>query len=62
VLTKADKQKPADLRRCAEETTAELAKHVAAHPVVAVTSAETGLGIPELRAELALLALPPAAA
>lgn len=61
VLTKADKQKPADLRRCAEETTAELAKHVAAHPVVAVTSAETGLGIPELRAELALLALPPQA-
>ncbi|SME92054.1 GTP-binding protein [Tistlia consotensis] len=61
VLTKADKPKPDELSRCAEATAAELAKHVAAHPAVAVTSAESGQGIAELRAELALLALPAAA-
>ena len=58
VLTKSDKQKPGDLARVVAETAAILEKHVAAHPAVAVTSAETGQGIAELRAELAELALP----
>ena len=34
--------------------------HTAGHPLVLATSAETGAGIPELRAEIAALALPPA--
>ena len=58
VLTKADKPRPAEVEACAAAAGAELARHVAAHPTVAVTSAETGLGIAELRAELATLALP----
>ncbi|MFN3233448.1 MAG: ribosome biogenesis GTP-binding protein YihA/YsxC [Alphaproteobacteria bacterium] len=56
VLTKADKVKPAALDKVLAETAAELAKHVAAHPSISVTSTVTGLGIPELRADLAALA------
>ena len=33
-----------------------LKRHVAAHPVIRVTSSESGFGIPEMRAELAALA------
>ncbi len=58
VLTKADKPRPAEVEACAAAAAQELARHVAAHPTVAVTSAETGIGIAELRAELATLALP----
>ncbi len=50
VLTKADKIKPTDLASVAEATAAEAKKRPAAHPDILATSAETGLGIPELRA------------
>jgi GTP-binding protein len=56
VLTKADKVKAPELARLLESVDAELARHVAAHPHVAVTSAHEGRGIPELRAALAKLA------
>jgi GTP-binding protein len=56
VLTKADKVRPAELARGLERLAAELARHVAAHPEVAVTSAHEGRGIAELRAALAALA------
>ena len=56
VLTKADAVKPAALARKAAAT-AEIARaHAAAYPQIFVTSSETGLGIVELRAELASLA------
>jgi GTP-binding protein len=55
VLTKADKIKPAELERVKTETAATLSRHVAAHPVIRVTSSEDGTGILELRAELAAL-------
>ena len=56
VLTKADAVKPAALARKAAEVAALARKHPAAHMAIVVTSAETGLGIPELRAALAELA------
>ena len=56
VLTKADKTSKADLAKVEAATAAVLNRHVAAHPVIRVTSSEEGVGIPELRAELAALA------
>jgi GTP-binding protein len=57
VLTKADcVVGPALAARVADIAT-RIAKHPAAHPEVAATSARTGLGVPELRAALAALAL-----
>lgn len=56
VLTKADKVKAADLAKCLERTQTILRAHVAAHPLVHVTSSETGHGIAELRAALGELA------
>ncbi len=53
VLTKGDKIKPHELEKVAEETAAALAKYPAAFPEVIVTSAEKGVGIPELRATIA---------
>ena len=50
VLTKADKIKASELAAVLAATEAEARKHAAAFPVVHVTSAEKGLGIPELRA------------
>ena len=50
VLTKADKIKPTELAQVADATAAESRKRPAAHPDILATSAETGLGIPELRA------------
>lgn len=50
VLTKADKIKASELAEVLERTQADARKHVAAHPDVLVTSAEKGMGIPELRA------------
>lgn len=50
VLTKADKIKPTELARVADETAAEARKRPAAHPDILATSSETGLGISELRA------------
>jgi len=55
VLTKADKAK-AELDEIVRATAAEIAKHTAAHPTLIATSAHTGMGIEELRAELAALA------
>ena len=56
VLTKADKMGPTALREMQAQVSGELVRHVAAHPELFVTSAESGAGIPELRAELAALA------
>jgi len=58
VLTKADLAKPAEQQARLAEVSAALAKHRAAHPVVHLTSAETGQGIEALRAELAALSEP----
>ncbi len=58
VLTKTDKLKPPALAAIAATTAAVARAHTAAHPLVLATSAETGVGIPELRADLASLALP----
>jgi GTP-binding protein len=58
VLTKADKVKPAPLAAARARAEAVARAHTAAHPLVLATSAETGAGIGELRAELASLALP----
>jgi GTP-binding protein len=55
VLTKTDLLKPAAVAQAVAAATAEAAKHAAAHPVTLPTSSETGTGIPELRAELAML-------
>ena len=57
VLTKADGMKPARLAEKAAEVAALARLHAAAYPETAVTSSEAGLGMAELRAELAALAL-----
>jgi GTP-binding protein len=49
VLTKADKIKPTQLDVVLAETSAEAARHPAAHPLLVATSSETGAGIAELR-------------
>jgi len=49
VLTKTDKVKTTDLAQVVERTTAQAARHPAAHPSLIATSSETGLGISELR-------------
>jgi GTP-binding protein len=56
VLTKADKLKPAEAEARRAETLARISRRPAAFPRVAVTSSETGAGIPELRAEALLAA------
>jgi GTP-binding protein len=56
VLTKIDKIKPPELARVAEKTAAALQTHAAAYPVTLATSAQTGAGLAELRAEIARLA------
>ena len=56
VLTKSDKLKAGELEACVSGTTAELARHTAAHPELLVTSSENGLGIDTLRARIATLA------
>ena len=61
VLTKADALKPAALEKKQEQVQALARKHAAAFPTIVTTSSDTGLGIPELRAELAMLADPPPA-
>lgn len=58
VLTKADGVKPAQLAKREAEVQALARKHPAGHPLVIVTSSETGAGIEELRAELAALVSP----
>ena len=58
VLTKADKLKKGQLARVIEATQAAIAKRPAAFPIVQPTSSEKGLGMAELRAEIASLAEP----
>lgn len=53
VLTKADKIKPAEVEAVTEATLKAIAKRPAAFPRVLATSSEKGLGLPELRAEIA---------
>lgn len=52
VMTKADKVKKTEAEKTRAKVEAELAKRPAAHPVIRVTSAEKGWGLPELRAEI----------
>jgi GTP-binding protein len=56
VLTKADKEKPTEVAALVDAVQTAIAKRPAAHPEVIATSSETGLGIAELRAEIAALA------
>ena len=58
VLTKTDKCTARELEAVSSATRKALAKRPAAHPEVHATSAKTGSGIAELRAEIALLAGP----
>jgi GTP-binding protein len=58
VLTKTDKCTPRELEAVSSATRKALAKRPAAHPGVHATSAKTGSGIAELRAEIAHLAGP----
>jgi GTP-binding protein len=53
VLTKSDKLKPAEVADVTARTLAQVSRRAAAFPRVLATSAEKGLGIPELRAEIA---------
>jgi GTP-binding protein len=52
VLTKADKPSKADLAAVIADTAVKLAKQPAAFPGIIVTSAETGDGLPALRATM----------
>jgi len=56
VLTKCDKVKAEAMDRLMADTKAQIAKHVAAHPVIVQTSSIKGQGIEFLRAELAMIA------
>ena len=60
VLTKADAVKPDALERKQAAVQVLARKHPAAFPHIVTTSSDAGLGIAELRAELATLADPPA--
>jgi GTP-binding protein len=53
VITKADKVNAATRTATLEQVRAALAKHPAAYPEIVVTSAQTGEGIPTLRALIA---------
>ena len=52
VLTKADKLKKGEGEAVQAATLKAISKRPAAFPVVALTSSEKGLGLPELRAEI----------
>lgn len=56
VLTKIDKVKASDLEKLLTSMRNELSTHVAAHPIIRCTSSAKGIGIEELRADLARLA------
>ncbi|HEY1929488.1 MAG TPA: ribosome biogenesis GTP-binding protein YihA/YsxC [Caulobacteraceae bacterium] len=56
VLTKTDKLKPAEAQAMVEATAAKVARRPAAFPRVVATSAETGAGLADLRAEIATAA------
>ena len=53
VLTKSDKTRAEELAQIRTAVAEEARRHVAAHPQIALTSAVAGLGLAELRAELA---------
>jgi len=53
VLTKADKISPLSLEKVVARVSATAAKHPAAYPVLCTTSAERGLGVDIVRAEIA---------
>ncbi len=55
VLTKLDKLKASEVEPTLARTVAALKAHPAAHPRVVATSSESGLGLPDLRAEIAAL-------
>ena len=55
ILTKVDKVKAGPLDKLLENVHGELARHVAAHPIVRCTSSAKKIGIEDLRAELARL-------
>ncbi len=55
VLTKSDKEKPTALAALNASIAERIRRRPAAHPEIAVTSAETGGGIAELRASLTRL-------
>jgi GTP-binding protein len=55
VMTKCDAMGPTALEARRQELATEIARHPAGHPEILMTSAETGAGIPELRAALASL-------
>lgn len=56
VLTKTDKIKPTALETMIQKTAEAVARRPAAHPFIRATSSEKGVGLPELRADLAALA------
>ena len=56
LLTKCDKVKAEAMDSLMADTKAQIAKHVAAHPVIVQTSSVKGQGIEFLRAELAMIA------
>jgi GTP-binding protein len=56
VLTKIDKLKAAELAAVREAVAAEATLHGAAHPDMMAVSAQSGMGVPELRALLATFA------
>ncbi len=56
VMTKSDKVKPTELEAARTQLAASVARRPAAHPIILTSSAETGAGIAELRAELAAFA------
>ena len=56
ILTKVDKLPKGEVEKTVAKIAEKLKKRGAAHPVVRMTSAEKGFGIPELRAEIAALA------
>lgn len=58
VLTKLDKLKASEREEVTAKVLAGSLRHGAAHPEIVGTSSETGEGIPELRARLAMLAMP----
>ncbi len=55
VLTKTDKLLPAKLADVTASVATAIGKRPAAHPEILLTSAETGAGLPELRAAIARL-------
>lgn len=55
ILTKTDKLRPTELDAVLAKTKLDLAKHVAAHPVILCTSSAKTTGLDEVRAEIAAL-------